>query len=127
MLQPLDSPIRAYDSRPGQLPVTGPKTKIAAGVNRDIDLTGAGLLPGAAVAALINLTVTNTSSGGGFLKAFKKGAAIPTASNINWSGSGQTIANSTLVALNPGGQITVRCGGTAALTDFIVDVIAYQV
>jgi hypothetical protein len=124
VLQPLASPVRAYDSRPGQLPVTGPKTQITAGVNRDIDLTGAGLLATTAKAALVNLTVTNTSAGG-FLKVFQKGAAVPTASNINWSSAGLTLANSTFVALDANGFITVRCGGTGAATDFIVDILAF--
>lgn len=126
VLQPLPSPVRAYDSRVGTLPATGPKTQITAGVNRNVDLTGAGLLPTTAKAALINLTVANTSAAGGFLKVFKAGAAVPTGSNINWSSAGQSIANSTLVAVDAAGLITVRCGGTGAATDFIVDIIAFS-
>lgn len=125
VLQPLPSPVRAYDSRPGTLPATGPKTPITTGVERDIDLTGGSLLPTAAKAAYINLTCVNTSAQGGFLKAFRNGAPNPSASNINWWTTGQIIANTTLVALDAGGLITIRCGGTSAQTDFIVDILGF--
>jgi hypothetical protein len=121
-LHVLDSPIRCYDSRAGQAPLSVTKGKLNTGVERDVDLKVGGTGASGAVAALCNLTVTGTSAGG-FLKAFKKGAALPAASAINWDHANSNVANSVTVACNAAGIITLRCGGTGASTDFIVDVV----
>ena len=121
----LDAAVRAYDSRAGSAPLTVVKGQLAAGQERTIDLKVGGGLPAGASAALINLTVTGTSAGGGFLKTFKPGAAVPAASAINWTSGGQNIANGATVAVSPTGTLTVRCGGSGASTDFIVDVAGY--
>jgi hypothetical protein len=123
-LRVLDSPIRTYDSRPGSGPPGVPKGKLLADQQRDIDLKVASAVPAGATAALLNLTVTGTSSGG-FLRAFKRGAAAPAASAINWDHAGAAIANNATVACDANARITIRCGGSGASTDFIIDVVGY--
>lgn len=117
--------MRAYDSRPGLVPTSVTKGKLAQNQVRTVDLTVGGGLPAGARAALVNLTVTGTSDGSGFLKVFKPGSPVPSASAINWSSGGQNIANSATVTVSPTGGLTVRCGGTGASTDVIVDVAGY--
>lgn len=111
------SPIRAYDSR-----VTG--GRIAAGQERDVPLKTGGGVPEGANAALLNVTVTDTSTAG-FLKVFKPGAAVPSASNINWDHTGSNVANNATVVLDTEERCRIRCGGTSASTHFIVDVLGW--
>jgi hypothetical protein len=118
------SPVRAYDSRPGFAPLGVTKGPLTAGVQRDIDLKVNGGVPDGAVAALVNITCSVTSSDG-FLKVFKTGAAVPAASNVNWFHINSNIANTTTVALDGSERCTVRCGGTSASTHFILDVLGY--
>jgi hypothetical protein len=117
------TPSRAYDSRPGLPPLTGPKTPIAGGTTRTVDVTTNTPVPEGASAVLGNITVTNTT-GGGFLTVYPTGVTQPGTSNINWLG-GWTIANNFTSGL--GGtfieQVDVTCGGTA--TDFIIDIFGY--
>ena len=119
----LESAGRVYDSRPGYTPTNVAKGRLVQNEVRTIDL-GPAPMPQAARAAVVNLTITDTSSAGGFLKVYKAGAAIPVASAINWTGAGQTIANSATVAVG-GGSINVRCGGNGASTHVIVDVAGW--
>jgi hypothetical protein len=53
------------------------KGKLLEGQTRDIDLGVGGGVPAGAIGALVNLTVTQTSTSG-FLRAYKKGVAQPT-------------------------------------------------
>lgn len=122
----LDAAARAYDSRPGATPTSVVKGRLFQNQVRTIDLrVGGGLPPTGARAALINLTITSTSSSGGFLKTFKAGTSVPVASAVNWSTGGQTIANSATVAVSSTGGLSVSCGGNGASTDFLVDVAGY--
>jgi hypothetical protein len=120
----LPSAVRAYDSRAGQAPTNVTKGPLLAAQERVVDLKIGGGVPAGAQAALLNVTVTNTSAAG-FLKLFKPGAAVPTASAINWFSQGSNIANNATVAVSPTATVSVRCGGTAASTDVIVDVVGY--
>ncbi len=80
----LNTPVRVYDSRPGNLPNVGSKTKLANGETRAIDTkANSSGVPAGATGVLVNLTVVNTSASG-FLAAFKAGASRPDASSINW-------------------------------------------
>lgn len=111
----LPSSQRAYDSRSG----AGP---LSAGQTRDIGLTAASGFPAGVSAALLNLTITNTS-GVGYLTVFSTGTGFPGTSNINWFTTGMTIANNATSAVNASGLVTVFCGGGS--TDFILDVLGY--
>ena len=116
------APQRAYDSRqqfggPGQF---------TNGETRSISI--AGVVPGVpanAVGLACNITVTSTADAG-FLSVYPTGQARPTASTINWSTSGLTIANGSIVGAGTGGAISVYAECTTSpATEVIVDVTAY--
>ena len=126
----LPSPLRAYDSRDNS------GARIGINETRTISLAsgkdGAGVsalaVPPGATAAIITLTVTDTTTGiggtGGFLKAYSAAlATAPATSSINWAGADQNIAVSTQVAVDSAGQIKITDGSNA--THFVVDVIGY--
>ena len=74
---------------------------------------------------IVNVTITDTL-GSGYLTVYAKGPR-PETSTINWSASGQTIANSTTIFLQGGPSsynIDVYCGG-GGRTQFIIDEVAY--
>lgn len=118
----LPTPVRVYDSRPGKAPLGVQKGQMVANDQRTIDLTPAADLMDSSAAAVVNVTVTGTSSGG-FLKVWGSGPP-PSASSINWFQAGSSMANGATVALDAG-TIQVRCGGTGAATDVIIDVTGY--
>jgi hypothetical protein len=121
-LHVLGTTTRVYDSRGGAVPLGGVKGILGPGVERVIDAKNNGSgVPAGAVAVMVNLTVTNTSSGG-FCSLFPNGTVWPKTSSINWGLPNPSIANTTLVQVDAAGQFKVRCEGTA---DVIVDVIAY--
>ena len=109
----LSSTVRAYDSRTADGP-------ISSGVTRNVKLTD---VPAGATAATVSLTVTRTNASG-YLSLFRAGAAYPGNSNINWFASGQTLAVTTVSAVDSAASLSVRCGGGS--TQFIVDVIGYH-
>jgi hypothetical protein len=88
------------------------------------------MLPAEAVAVTYNLTVDQTV-GVGFCSLFPASASWPGTSSINWTGTGQTIANGGTVAidfLDDFGQVAVYCGPAANLgTYFIVDITGYYI
>jgi hypothetical protein len=109
-------PARAYTSTTD---VLGP---LATGHTRDVDLTGAGI-PAGASAALVNLTVVNTT-GLGFLTLYPQGATQPGTSNIGWYASNQSFANNATTKVGSTGKITVAAGGLGS-TNFIIDVFGF--
>jgi hypothetical protein len=123
------TPFRAYDSRwPG---AAGP---LAANTNRTVSIkdahntdtgavTVADVVPAGAQAVTYNLTVTGTVDHG-FLAITPAGAAGFAASAVNWSGSGQDLANGGSVPVSAGREVTVWAGFTGS-TQFIVDVTGY--
>ena len=80
-----------------------------------------GPVPSGVSAVVLNVTVTNTRSSG-YLTAFPQGAAVPTASNLNWS-AGETIPN--VVTLPVINGKAVFANGSAGSTDVVVDVLGY--
>lgn len=120
----LDTPLRAYDSR------VAPATQLAARETRTVSLaTGVDLagneliaVPPGATAAIVTLTATETA-GAGFLTIYSNAVSQPATSNLNFSIAGVSIAVSTEVAVDPGGNIKVTAGPQA--THFVVDVIGY--
>jgi len=120
----LASPVRVYDSRPGNPPNIGLKTPLANGATRTIDAKGnSSGVPAHSTAILANFTVVNTSANG-FLSAYKTGIAFPGTSTINWFLPGTVVANTTVVALNDSQQFTCLVPASSS-TDFFVDVIGY--
>lgn len=117
---------RAFDSRAGREPLAGGGAKglLASGEARTIDLTVATGLPATARAAIVNLTATGTANAG-YLSVYPgatAGSGTPTFSHINWTSSGQTIANTTTVTLVDG-KVTVYA---AQPTHVVVDVIGWH-
>ena len=122
------TPCRAVDTRGGGGP-------IAAGSTRSFRMAGPGSLasqggptggcpvPAGAVAVAINVTVTATASHG-YTSVFPAGAGTPKTSTLNWSSTGQTVANGTQVGLG-GGQITATVGGPGASAQVIIDIVGY--
>ena len=85
-------------------------------------------VPPGATAAIVTLTVTETTVGpggpGGFLSMYNADVTtIPATSSINWSAANQNIAVTAQVSVNAAGQIKVHDGSNA--THFVVDVIGY--
>lgn len=118
------NPTRAEDTR-----VAGRGGALGAQQTRVADLAvnlgGGALVPYKATAAVVNVTVTGTS-GSGFLTLWPYGEPKPTASTINWSGSGQTIANGATIALGSAQRMNVYCGGSGGpSTDYLIDVTGY--
>jgi hypothetical protein len=73
-----------------------------------------------------NLTIVGTVGSSGWLSLFPGDIAWPGSSTINWTGTGQTLANNAFAwTAVSDGSIKVRCGGnTGASTHFILDVTA---
>jgi hypothetical protein len=79
-------------------------------------------VPGFAKAAVINVTVTDTEVAG-FVAVFAANVAWPGNSTINWSATGQNLANTAITAVDPSGQIKIR--GGVNRTDVVIDVQGY--
>ena len=116
------APVRILDTRDGTGGV--PATPISPGGALVVQVSGAGGPGGVsstASAAVINVTVTNTTAPS-FLTVFPTGVSKPLASNLNWV-AGQTIANLVEVPLGLAGQVTVYNG--AGRVDVLFDVAGY--
>ena len=120
----LPAPVRCYDSRDGLPPLGGVKGPLLSGQTRDIDLSVGGGVPAGAIGALLNITVTQTSTSG-FLRAYKKGVAQPLSSALNWDHAGTNLANNATVACDSARRITIACFGAGASTHLVVGVTGY--
>jgi len=95
---------------------------LPAGGTINVQVTGAGLVPASGVtAALLNVTVTNTTSASD-LTIYPKGESEPDTSNLNWV-AGDTVANRVVVPVGAGGEISIS--NDLGTTDVIVDVNGY--
>lgn len=120
----LPTPLRAYDSR------VAPATQMAARETRTVSLaTGVDLannrllaVPPGATAAIVTLTATE-NAGPGFLTIYSNAVSQPATSNLNFTTPGLSIAVSTQVAVDAGGNIKITTGPAA--THVVVDVIGY--
>jgi len=123
-VRPLSAPQRAYSSTD-----VGSGAPMNQGETRTITIAGVvSGVPSSAVGVVVNVTVHNTV-GGGYLTIYPAGASLPGTSSINWSASGQSIANGITIGLGTGGAISVFANagvpaGTPA-TQVIVDINAY--
>ncbi|MCU1368357.1 MAG: hypothetical protein JWN39_3996 [Ilumatobacteraceae bacterium] len=125
----LAAPVRVYDSRPGKAPVVGGdglltnSTRTVSLSSGFVGNTATPAVPAGATGALISLTIDSTVNGG-FLAVFSNAVADVSSSNINWSTTGQTVAVTTVSAVDPTGKIKVKAGGGGS-TQIIIDVIGY--
>ena len=120
------TPTRVYDSRLTDGTITGGATRTLSVAN-GIDITTGSvtvpnLVPAGATAIQYNLTVTNTV-GNGYLQIAPGTATTITSSSINWSTTGQILANGLSVKLDTNRQVKAFAGGGS--THFVIDVLGY--
>ena len=121
-LHPLN-PARVLETRSGLPTIDGQQQGIGAlvgGSATEVQIGGRALVPVDATAAVLTVTVTE-AAGSGFATVFPCGAAIPTASNINFV-AGATLANMVVSKLGQGGAV---CVFTNQGTHLVVDVSGY--
>jgi hypothetical protein len=114
------APVRVYDSR------TEKAGAIYPGADRYVPI-GSRSTRWKAYAAVLNVTVTNTGSAG-WLAVRQAGSLFQGTSTVNWYYAGQTVANTTTVALgtaNSGyeGYIALLVGRTEA--HVVIDLLGY--
>ena len=98
-------------------------TRQAGGkLNADEERVVALGVPGTAAAAVINLTITETEDAG-YIAIFPSDISWPGNSSINWSSTGQNLANTVVTAVDPSGQIRMR-GGVKS-SHVVIDVLGY--
>lgn len=121
----LFDPIRVFDSR-SALPAFG-GGKIVAGNSIGVSvggIVGSGDPP---AAVFVNVTITETE-GSGFLVVRASDLSgerpLPATSNINWSQSGQTLANLVFTPVGGENHLEVHAEGNGR-THFILDVQGY--
>lgn len=119
------TPFRTYDTRLYSYGVIRAGDEFIFDVLTD-STGGSQLIPSGANAVTFNLTITQTS-GLGFLALYPSEVVWPGNSSINWTGTGQTLANSGVVSLTQGiGEIAVYAGGSfGTSTHFIIDITGY--
>lgn len=119
------TPCRAVDTRHGG-------GAIAAGATRSFSITGTNLssqggsatgcaIPAYAAAATLNITVTGTT-GSGYVTVFPE-LPKPGTSSLNWTASGQTIANGATIRISDAGTLQVYA---AKKTHVLIDVTGYD-
>jgi hypothetical protein len=99
------APARITDTRPAsQEPNSG--DTLGPGSTLDVQVTGEGaVLASGVAAALLNVTVTDTTSPG-YLTVYPQGTPFPDSSNLNWL-AGDTVPNRVVVPVGTSGQIAV--------------------
>jgi hypothetical protein len=93
---------------------------VAAGETRVLGVTGS-LVPAGAVAAVLNVTLTQTG-GPGYVTVYPADQARPLASNVNVDRAGQTIAGLATVPLSANGSVAFF---SFMSTHLVVDVTAW--
>ncbi len=113
-------PARIMDTRfgPSPLPVG---TKVGPGQTVDLQVSGAGGIPGTASAAVLNVTVTDATAAS-HLTIFPTGTTKPTASNLNFA-AGDTVPNGVTVKLGTAGKVSIF--NNSGQANVIVDVNGY--
>ncbi|MGR4881578.1 PKD domain-containing protein [Streptomyces sp. LARHCF249] len=112
-------PLRLLDTREG---FRAPKAKIAPYASARVKVAGYGTIPADAQAVVLNVTVTNTTSGG-HITAYDSGNMRPNASNINFE-AGQTVPNLVVVPVGQDGSVELYNGGWESV-DLIADITGY--
>gem|GEM_PF-1078709 len=112
---PLD-PARILDSRNG---LGGRSSPLNDGESLDLQVAGQGGVPASgAVAVVLNVTVTDTTSAG-HLTVYPSRTPLPEVSNLNWPANA-TIANLVEVKLGTGGGVTMLA--SSGKVDVVADV-----
>ena len=71
-----------------------------------MQVAGHGGVPANATAAVLNVTGVNTTAPG-YVTVYPSGTDLPTASNVNFDGAGQVMANMVTVKLGVDGSVDV--------------------
>ncbi len=108
------TPVRILDTRNGGAPI-GPNGTLTVTVG------GAGVVPAAAKAVVMNVTVTNTT-GSSYLTVWPDLVTKPMASDLNWV-AGQTVPNLVIVQLGTNGVIDLY--NLQGNTDVVLDVVGW--
>jgi len=118
------TPTRLLDTRDG---TGGPKGAVGAAASIDLVVGGSALVPPAATAVVLNVTVTGPT-GPGYVTVWPSGQPMPATSSVNF-GAGQTVPNLVVVgvgtAAGAAGKVSIfNSGGSSHV---IVDVFGYFV
>jgi large repetitive protein len=113
------TPFRICDTRAGSPTSLCRGRTLGAPIT--VQITG-GQVPSGAQAVVVNLTAINHSSSATFVSAYPAGGVRPLVSNINVHGAAVQ-ANLAVVALSPGGAITIF--NSVGSVDVLVDVQGY--
>ncbi|MFD5507232.1 hypothetical protein ACFWIB_05585 [Streptomyces sp. NPDC127051] len=113
------APTRLLDTRNGTGATQG---KVAPYATTRVKISGNGAIPAGVTAVVLNVTATNTTSGG-HVTVFPTGSDRPTTSNVNFS-AGQTVPNLVIVPVNKNGYVDLYNGGWEPV-DLIADITGY--
>jgi hypothetical protein len=114
-------PTRLLDTRTGN---GAPKAKVPAHGTVRLQIGGRGTIPARVTAAVLNLTVTDTTAGG-YITAYPEGGTRPATSNVNF-GARQTVPNLGLVPVGGNGYVDLYNSSTAPV-DLVADINGYYV
>lgn len=92
------------------------------GSSINVQIAGYSNIPTNAIGVVINITVTQGSSAGGYVTVYPTGSSLPNTSNINF-GPNEAIANRDVVKLGGNGSITVTTEVSGC--NVIIDVDGY--
>ncbi|MEU4732328.1 hypothetical protein [Streptomyces sp. NPDC023588] len=113
------APTRLLDTRDGTGAVQG---KVAPYGSTRVKVGGNGGIPAGVTAVTLNVTVTNTTSGG-HITAFAEDTERPASSNVNFE-AGQTVPNLVIVPVGKNGYVELANRGAQSV-DLIADVTGY--
>jgi hypothetical protein len=108
------TPSRLLDTRAGATPI-GPDSSI------DLQVAGHGGVPTDAIAAVLNVTVTEPTAES-YLTVWPTGVERPLASNLNWV-IGRTIPNVVVATLGTDGMVSIY--NSQGNVQVVVDVTGY--
>ena len=116
------TPCRVIDTRNASGPLGGPA--LAAGAERVFGIAGQCGIPASARAISVNIAVTQSSTGPGYVTLGQGDIGTPSASTINYA-SGQTRSNNAFVPLGATGNIRAKCGQGSGTVHLVLDVYGY--
>jgi hypothetical protein len=122
----LGTPVRVYDSRngDGRLSLNTRTVSLATGIGAT---PAPPAVPAGSTGALVSVTLDQTTGTGGFLSVYSNAlASAPGTSNLNWFGPAQTLAVTTVTAVDASARVKVTAGGAAGSgAHVIIDVLGY--
>jgi hypothetical protein len=87
-------------------------------------VSAANVVPAGATAVTFNLTVTGTTDSN-FVSVVPGGATAFTASTLNWTGAGLSVANGGVCKLDASRQLKIFMGDQAGSAHIILDITGY--